>query len=290
MTDLEAGLVLVYHAVAAGAAREPVREVVPVVPVELFDAQMRHVAARHRIVAGRELHSAIAARKRGERFPVAVTFDDDLREHLEVALPALRRAGVTATFFLTGASLERPTSFWWERLQRAIDAGLPLPDDVPDTAAATMQALSAKEREAASEDLLRRLGGEPPEWGLQVEDTRALAEAGFDIGFHTREHHVLTELDDHELDHAMRAGRAELEAAAGCALLAVAYPHGKADARVANAARAAGYAVGFTTEGAAVVPDTDRLLTGRVYPSSDSLGHFALQSTRVLWRARRERR
>jgi peptidoglycan/xylan/chitin deacetylase (PgdA/CDA1 family) len=33
-------------------------------------------------------------------------------------MPVLERHVAPATFFLNGASLERPFAFWWERLQR----------------------------------------------------------------------------------------------------------------------------------------------------------------------------
>ena len=75
-------------------------------------------------MAAADILGAIRSRRRGERFPVAITFDDDLPEHVHEALPALRAAGVKATFFLNGASLDAPHAFWWEDLQRAVDGRL----------------------------------------------------------------------------------------------------------------------------------------------------------------------
>jgi peptidoglycan/xylan/chitin deacetylase (PgdA/CDA1 family) len=248
---------------------------------------MRLLAARHRVVSAPELPAAAAGRRRGERFAVAVTFDDDLRAHVDTALPSLRATSTPATFFLTGASLREPSSFWWERLQRAIDGGLVSSGGDAMAVAARMQDLAPAERDAASADLLWRLGGELPGSGLRGDDVRTLADAGFEIGFHTREHHPLTELDDVALQHALRDGRAQLEAAARTALRSIAYPHGAADARVADAARAAGYAIGFTTTPSAVVAGADRLLLGRIYPAPRSSADLAMQLTRVLWRARR---
>ncbi|MEA2219218.1 MAG: hypothetical protein QOJ35_1844 [Solirubrobacteraceae bacterium] len=285
LTDLRAGVVLVYHEVVDGPAREPARAVTPVLTARVLSAHLRLLAARHRIVSAATLPAAAAQRRRGERFPVALTFDDDLRTHVDTALPRLRAAGATATFFLTGASLLGPSSFWWERLQRAIDAGLVSHDGDAMAAAARLQALVPAERAAASEDLLRRLGGELPDAGLRSEHVRELVSAGCEIGFHTRDHDVLTELDERELPRALRAGRDELEAATGGALRSIAYPHGVADDRVARAARVAGYDIGFTTTPAAVVADADPLLLGRLYPSARSSGDLAVQLTRCLWRA-----
>ncbi|HEV2784831.1 MAG TPA: polysaccharide deacetylase family protein, partial [Solirubrobacteraceae bacterium] len=275
MTSLRAGLVLVYHEVTAAARRDPWLEVTPVVDAQMFSAHLRHLNARHRIVALHELAAAATERRRGQPFPVALTFDDDLRTHLDTALPRLRAAGATATFFLTGRSLAAPASFWWERLQRAIDAGLVPADGGARAVAARIQALPAPAREAVSDDLLRRLGGELPDWGLRAEHVRELAGAGCEIGFHTRRHEALTELDDARLAGAMHDGREALEAAAGSALRAIAYPHGAADARVASAARTAGYAVGVTTDPHAVRAGADPLLLGRIYPSPASVAGLA---------------
>ena len=101
---------------------------------------------------------------RGEPFPLAITFDDDLRSHVELALPILPVAGAPATFFLTGASLQGPASFWWERLDRALRLQRRLPScsgrRIPASALATVAALPASEREELSAALLGLLGGE----------------------------------------------------------------------------------------------------------------------------------
>ncbi len=288
-TRLQAGVALVYHEVAEGARRSPECDVVPVVPRELFEAQLRHLTTRYRVVPAHGLHAAVTTRRRGQRFPVALTFDDDLRGHSNVSAPALRLAGATATFFLTGASLREPTSFWWERLQRAIDNGMPPRSGEPQATAAMVESLPASERERWSDELLASLGGELPGWGLQADDLRALVSQGHEIGFHTKDHDVMTRLDDAELAAAMRRGRVDLEAATGHALRTIAYPHGKADARVASAARDAGYVAGFTTKPTAVLPRTCPLLMGRLYPSPDSLDRLALQLARSLLEARGNR-
>ena len=66
----------------------------------------------------------------------------------------------------------------------------------------------------------------------------------------------------------------------------IAYPHGAADARVAVAAREAGYRAGFIGSGVALRRRTDPLLQPRVGPSPRSLGHFALSLARALWARR----
>jgi peptidoglycan/xylan/chitin deacetylase (PgdA/CDA1 family) len=287
MTELRAGVALVYHEIVEAPSRRTENEIVPTIPVGLFEAQVALLARRYRVVTASELPRAVAERRRWEPFPIAVTFDDDLRSHVTVALPVLLARGVKATFFLTGASLHAPASFWWERLRRAVDAGIPLPvAGTPQAAAATLQAMEAAERDVASDELLQRLGGEPADTGLRTDHVRTLADRGFELGFHTREHPALPTLDDAALARAFSVGRQDLEAAAQAPVGVVAYPHGEADVRVARAASEAGYAIGFTTAPRAVVPATDPMLIGRLYPSQASVDHFAMQLARALWRAR----
>jgi len=114
------GLALLYH--STGEPRhEPELDIVPPHSPGLFAGQMRHLRRWYRVVDSTELLVAVSSRRRGARFPVAITFDDDLPEHVRVALPILEREGLRATFFLCGASLDGPFAFWWERLQRAFD-------------------------------------------------------------------------------------------------------------------------------------------------------------------------
>ena len=278
LSGRRAGLVLVYHGLAERSG-DPARELTPAHAVTLFEAHLRLLVSRYRVVRSDELPVAAAARRRGSRFPVAITFDDDLASHVELAAPVLRRHGAPATFFLTGATLVRPFSFWWERLQRTVDLGRDAPvegEGIHDLAE-RLEAMSAAERDAVVAQLEN--GGEP---GLRAEQVRALAEAGFALGFHTRRHERLTDLDDDGLADALVDGRAELEAVAGRPLDSIAYPHGKADERVARAAEAAGYRLGFTGRYEPVVATTDPFLLGRFEPSFGSIETFGLQLVGVL--------
>lgn len=278
-----AGLVLVYHALAERGG-DPGHELVPPHGLALFEAQLRHLRARYRLVPAKDILAAAAARRRGQRFPVAITFDDDLASHVRLAGPVLQRAGAPATFFLCGASLERPFSFWWERLQRAVDRGLdpPLEGTGVHQLAERIEAMGPQERDAVATQLAAELGPDPEDAGLRASDVRALVAAGFDVGFHTLRHDRLVTLPDDDLARAMTEGRAALEATLGRPLSLIAYPHGKADHRVARAARNAGFQLGFTGVPEPVVPGGDPLLFGRVVPAHGSVGALAVQLVRTL--------
>lgn len=298
LSDRRAGVALVYHAVEERAG-DPERELVPAMASSLFEHQVRYLERHYRVVKAGDLLRAVAQRRRGERFPVALTFDDDLRCHVDVTLPILRRAGVPGTFFLTGASLERPRSFWWERLARAPRERLPdlvatVPGHEPEPRpslhelGALMKQLDAAARAEVEARLVDVAGPDPADAGLRAADVRLLVDAGMEIGFHTLQHHNLLVLSDASLGEAMDEGRAFLEDVVGSPLEAICYPYGYADRRVADAARAAGFVTGFTAESAAVTADGDPLLCGRVGPSFRSAGRLATQLPLALLSARSE--
>lgn len=286
-----AGIVLVFHRVGDPAG-DPARELLPAIGTPLFAAHLRLLRRVYRCVPLSELLDTAAARKRGRRFPASITFDDDARSHLEVAAPILRRNGVPATFFLSGASLERPFTFWYERLQAAFDAGVlePLPEPLPASASGAglhevslaAEELGARERDAVSAALAERLGPDREDAGLRADEVRALVRDGFEVGFHTRRHDVLPRLDDAELAAALSDGRKELEALSGRPLRALAYPCGKHDERVRRATAAAGFEMAFTTDPVPVEPSTDRMMLGRLYPSDDFASRFAAAAALAL--------
>jgi peptidoglycan/xylan/chitin deacetylase (PgdA/CDA1 family) len=283
LTSRRAGAVLVYHRVGDPPG-DPRRELNPALGTALFESQLAHLSRRYRVVAARDLPAAVERRGRGERFPVAITFDDDLRSHARVAAPALRRHGLPATFFLCGAG----AAFWWDALQSAFDRGVELEPALAGAggireAAAVVEELPPAEREELARRLDALAGGVEAE-GLSDDELRSLAEGGLEVGFHTLRHHPLTQLDGAELDAALRDGRERLAALAGAELDLIAYPHGRADGRVATAARTVGWRLGFTTTPRAVAPSSDPLLLGRLEAPFTSTGALALAIARALWR------
>ncbi len=295
LSSSRVGVVVVYHRVGGAVSGDEDFEILPAVASPVFERQLRHLRRHYRVVPAAKILEAVRTRKRWQRYPVAITFDDDLAEHVGTALPALRRERLTATFFLTGASLDEPHAFWWEDLQRAIDGRLVTPDRVPhvdigaalersprailDLAGQIVRLAPQQRNEVAA--VLRDAVGPPKDAGLRAQDVNALAEAGCTIGFHTLRHDALLALTDAELGRALRDGREALEAAAGKPVEVIAYPHGKADDRVGTAARSAGFNVGFTTARGVIDADTDALRIPRTVADL-SASALALRLARLL--------
>ena len=105
------------------------------------------------------------------------------------------------------------------------------------------------------------MGGEPVADWAQVE---GLADAGVAIGSHARHHRRLTELSAPEREAELSGSLADLRARLKQTVPMLAYPNGAHDEGVREAARAAGYALAFTTEKGRNGPDPDPLRLRRV--------------------------
>lgn len=287
------GLALVYHGLTQSPG-DPSRELLPPHGLAEFVQQVRTLKRRYRIVPASELLHATRTRRRGARLPVALTFDDDLASHVQLAAPVLRELGVPATFFLSGTA--NPS--WWDDLQWALDrqrlTSSDLPDiDANDVTGALQRKKGAARRVAATIERaapntlreiasrLRELSADRFDFGLQRADVRALGET-FEIGFHTVEHPLLTQLDDDALADALTTGRDRLAEESGRPLRLLAYPHGKADARVVAAAGTAGYTVAFAGGGRPVLGRSEALNLPRWEPPRTAGAVFELAVARTI--------
>jgi peptidoglycan/xylan/chitin deacetylase (PgdA/CDA1 family) len=284
------GAALVFHVVAPRGGDFEL-EIEPAVARDRLDAAIGYLKDRYALVRAAELPSAARTRNAGERVPIALTFDDDLTSHREHAAPVLARHGTIATAFLCGAR----SPFWWQLLQIAVDTRAIAPDELPHVAAVTVEHalerrpgairqlakaiedLAPDDRDYVAAALARAVRADPSILG--PDGAAALSEAGWEIGYHTPEHHLLTSLGD-------RALRAALErqpvGSDGTLPRTLAYPHGKATEREAAAARRAGYEAAFTGYPTPFGEDTDVHLIGRLQPDTATLGRFALQLARAL--------
>lgn len=80
---------------------------------------------------------------------------------------------------------------------------------------------------------------------VQIEAMRSM---GFTFQSHTRLHPDLTTLNDQKLVDELSGSRQDLEALLGEPVAYLAYPYGRYDERVLNAAREAGYKAAFSTQ------------------------------------------
>jgi peptidoglycan/xylan/chitin deacetylase (PgdA/CDA1 family) len=287
---LAVGIALLHHRVVPTAGDRRY-ELVPALGEREFAERVELLVEKYRLVPASQLLEAAASRRRREPVPVALTFDDDLDSHGQVVAPILQRAGIPATFFV-GPPLAAGETYWWEDLQRVADRGAPstlttAPElDLAPVAngaewaihavAGAIERLPPDARDAVAQEL-HGLAGPSSAPRLEPDVIASLSRDGLEFGFHTRGHYLLTALDDERLARELRDGRDVLADIVGGHVSTVAYPHGKADARVARAARTAGYSRGFTNRKTRVDATTDPLLIGRIEVHGTSLADFEKQ-------------
>lgn len=100
--------------------------------------------------------------------------------------------------------------------------------------------------------------------------------AGMEIGAHSRTHPRLTKCTDEELQTELAGSKTDLEALTGSPVTQFCYPYGDYDARVANAARSAGYCAATTTRRGRACPGDDLLQLSRVLVSGSSMLYLFL--------------
>jgi peptidoglycan/xylan/chitin deacetylase (PgdA/CDA1 family) len=262
--------VLVYHRVAPG---EPTaREIVPSVSTELFRRQLEALAEVGEIAP---LDVLVQDRDRHARPRFAVTFDDDYVTHVDHALPVLKALDAPATFFLSGRALHGLGSYWFEVLERLINAvGVVEISRLLGLQTQGLDALiAACENNPALQKIVEAEGTDGPSH-LDRSHIQALSNAGMAVGFHTLHHEILTRLRDDELEASLTLGRKELERVVGRALPHFAYPHGKADLRTAAKVRDAGYQAAWTGRPQPMHRRDDRYLFGRWEPGRSDVDDF----------------
>ncbi|HEV7565351.1 MAG TPA: glycosyltransferase [Microbacteriaceae bacterium] len=208
---------------------------------------------------------------------LAVTFDDGFEDNISIAAPVLEEIGVTATFFVS-ADLVGNGPPWpdeaYNRLLHA-DPGLvarlaeelaPTRDRLVQLDAAHavvhgLKALQPSERDA----VIARLPPLTEDVGAMMswDDARSLVSRGFSIGSHGATHTVLPGLPKSTLTYEVEASKRRIEnEVGGCD--EIAYPDGRFDGTVLEAAAAAGYQSGFIGGQAANGPGFHRLAITRV--------------------------
>lgn len=264
--------IVTYHHVAEQDPTYPYDpDVADATPVQ-FRRQMETLAKYCTPIGVDELIRAVEGHPLPKN-PVMVTFDDGYRSCHDVTLPILRAVGVRATFFVSTSFIAERRLYWWERIALVLaqtkvkqtTIAYPTPIELHPADPKTRGKLLNLVKNTAGLDIDRFLTelcvALRVEWNFEIEheyanglimtwdQVRALARAGMDVESHGRRHRVLKTLDDANLDDELAGSRADLEAALGRPVRAVAYPVGRSiarETRIRDAIASAGYRIGLT--------------------------------------------
>jgi peptidoglycan/xylan/chitin deacetylase (PgdA/CDA1 family) len=217
------------------------------VDAKIFDEQMAQVAACFRVIP---LRDAVQGLRRGNlpARAACITFDDGYADNAEIALPILKKHGISATFFvatgfLDGGRMWNDTVI--ELIRRApghiLDLStMGLGQFEIGTILQRQQAIPAvlnqlkylplDVRQSRVEEMCSLLPVVPPNDLMMTSDqVRTLHNAGMEIGGHTVSHPILARMDAAAARAEIANGKETLEGIMRAPVRLFAYPNGKPD-------------------------------------------------------------
>lgn len=189
---------------------------------------------------------------------LAITFDDGYADNHDVALPVLRRHGLSATFFVATAFLDGGR-MWNDSVIESVRAAPEAGIDLHGTAAAALghlpcgnlalrqaslkraidatKYLAHDERDHWVHAIIERSGAQlPNDLMMSSDQVRLLHRAGMDIGAHTVTHPILARLTPAQMRAEILDGRKALEEIIGHRVGLFAYPNGRPGTDYSDAA------------------------------------------------------
>jgi peptidoglycan/xylan/chitin deacetylase (PgdA/CDA1 family) len=304
--------ILIFHRVLASPD--------PLFPEELdaarFDAICRWLARWFHVVPLADAVRRLDAGSLPSR-ALAITFDDGYADNHDIAMPILRRHGLSATFFVSTGFLDGGR-MWNDTIIEAVRSSRlevmdlsksPVPSEsVPDEPL-RLPLGDLRQRRQAIEILIGKakymLPGDRRQWTTDVaralkaalpddlmmrtEQVQGLHRAGMTIGGHTVSHPILATLEPEAVRREIEAGRQGLEAAIQAPVTLFAYPNGKPGRDYLpehpDIVRSAGFQAAVTTEWGAADGQTDRFQLPRFTPWDRAQWRFGLRMAGNLRRS-----
>lgn len=221
-------------------------------PLEDFEANLRWLAERFRIVSLSDVVDGMAqGRTPDARGEVALTFDDGLANHFELAYPVLQRLRLPASFFVCPDLIQSRRWIWNQEARARLremtpearrafaKTALTVDTDAVEVMVQRMKNLPLAERERAEADLRQRTSTfaptpqaneryDPMTW----EQVAALDPSLITIGSHSLTHPILPTIGDEALEREVNESRRVLEERLGRTVDLFCYPNGSQDDRV----------------------------------------------------------
>jgi peptidoglycan/xylan/chitin deacetylase (PgdA/CDA1 family)/CelD/BcsL family acetyltransferase involved in cellulose biosynthesis len=271
-------------------------------PVKMFQMQMEYIAKHFQVISLDKLANGEWA-KGGEKFCLAVTFDDGYRDNYLNAFPILKSLGIPATIFLTTGCIEKSTLPWYDQVSLGFKLttrphldlrGLGGPEatmDSMETRLLTMKAtlewlwgLPTSERLRRLPELFHALRVPAslnlPNFMLNWDEVREMSKQGIGFGAHTVTHPVLSKTSQDEVVKEIQESKKNIEFQIHQPVHHFAYPFGRCgdftvDTRVIL--QEAGFETAVTTIPGYNGMNDDPLELKRFSPWALDRGMFALQ-------------
>ena len=254
-----------------------------------FADQLELLRRLYPVLSLQQLLNALKAGQLPKR-AVVLTFDDGYADNLWNAKPLLEKYELPASVFVTSGSLDSPSEFWWDNLERILLQPRKLPKRLqlqiqgrshewPMTSSderkiaymaihQNLQPLRACERDPvlielftwAEVDPLGRADYRP----LATEELVKLAQSEFiDIGAHAVTHPLLSILSPEDQSAEIVNSRQKLEDILGKRVDTFSYPYGDLSAETAGIVAAAEFVTALTTDSHTIGKEANPFQLGR---------------------------
>ena len=292
-------LVLCYHGVVVDSHPDDELRFSTTVSTDEFREQLRILNQTFHCVGPDDVRDWLAGRQDLPPSPVLVTFDDGFRNNLTHAAPELARQSTPALLFVATGYIGTDRVLWpqelVERVLRWPRQRIPAPSgpdlelsggfeqrsEVARGLRSVCKQVPQEER-ASYLDQLRQEPTNTAEWDQELyaflswDEVREIRRYGVDIGSHTVEHPILSQISAEQLRQELLQSKRTIERELQQPCDYIAYPNGTyADynQQVLQAVRDAGYSLGFTLNRSLNRQTADPVALDRV----DIAGHVPLE-------------
>lgn len=267
--------ILGYHAVVENVPRSVERGMMApqLISRALFEKEIDHIGSQFDFLSIDQAVDFIEGKIDLRRDSVVITFDDGYHGVYEHAYPVLKGKGIPAAVYLCSDYVGTAKFFDHDRLFYLIrkmgkapaslgpllsEAGVP-PEALPkenfslDATRLLLEKLPAGRLGRVMALLQEQLGIAEDEFPSDArivswEAAREMSDNGITLGSHTASHCLLSEAEPREVLDELRRSKAELERGLGKKVEHLAYPDGRYNSFVVDAARACGYRSACTTQ------------------------------------------
>ncbi len=302
-------LVLCYHAVVPNEMAIHPLIYGNAVTVTEFNRQMEVLIRYFQPISATALGDWMGGKANTGRKSVLITFDDGYQNNITHALPVLKRLGIPALLFVTTGYLGGSRLLWPDEIYARVlywpQRSCPMPPPEPDRHISSVPreraALAASVRERCKRirheeavaylNRIREYDSSDFENKVELfrflswEEIRELRANGFEIGSHTVEHPILTQIPSNRLTRELEESKRVIEENLDCRCPYFAYPNGGSDdisATVLAAVTEAGYNFAFCVTGQLNCRTTEPLLMDRVFiPAGTSPLAFSSRITGI---------
>lgn len=268
-----------------------------------FESHLRYLTKHYRIISLDEL---VDYKRKGEPLPprsAVITIDDGYRDFYDIAFPILKKLNVPATLYVVTNFVEGKNWIWTDKARyilkktlanrcdltvgsQKIEAWLSDTDSRVKAAGSINSELKKmldEDKDAALADIAKQMNAAileiPPDEfkALGWDEAREMREGNIEIGSHTANHSILTNVSEEVLLEELRSAKTVLEEKLQKQSIHFCYPNGNVSKCARDAAEAAGYVSAVTTELRLCENGDDPFLLPRIDAESEM--HRFVQAT-----------